>query len=45
MIQLYVAHFEEKNRFLLIFVPFYLFDQKQLFKQIQFFSGFVPFKT
>ena len=30
--------------FLLIFTPFYWFDQKQLFKQIQFFLGFSPFK-
>ena len=32
---LYVAHFEEKKYFFLIFHPFYCFDQKHLFKQIQ----------
>ena len=33
-----------ETQFLLIFVPFYWFVQKQLFKQIQFSSGFAPFK-
>ncbi len=33
----YVAHFGEKNIFLLLFVPFYWFDQKKLFKLIQIF--------
>ena len=32
------------KQFLLIFIPFYWFDQKQLFKLIQIFSGFAPFK-
>ena len=34
----------EKKKFLLIFVPFYWFDQKQLFKQIQIFLLCAPFK-
>ena len=33
-----------EKQFLLIFVPFYWFVQKQLFKQIQISSRFVPFK-
>ena len=37
------AHFEEKNKFLLIFPPFYWFDQKQLFKQILIFLTICPF--
>ena len=32
---MYVAHFKVKNKFLLIFLPFYWFVQKKLFKQIQ----------
>ncbi len=35
IVYLYVAHFEEKNKLLLIFAPFYWFEQKLLFKQIQ----------
>ena len=35
IVSLYVAHFEVKNKFLLIFPPFNWVDQKQLFKQIQ----------
>ena len=30
---------------MLISVPFYWFDQKQLFKQIQISTGFAPFQT
>ena len=37
-----MAHFFEKF-FLLIFIPFYWFEQKQLFKQIQIFLGICPF--
>ena len=37
IIQLYVAHFVEKKSILLIFVPFYWFDKKELFKQIKIF--------
>ena len=33
----YVAHFVEKFFFVLIFIPFYWFDQKHLFKEIQIF--------
>ncbi len=33
-----------EKQFLLIFLPFNWFDQKQLFKQIQFSSTFAPFK-
>ena len=33
-----------EKQFLLIFVPFYWFDQKQLFKQIQIFLRICPFK-
>ena len=36
--------FEEKF-FLLIFIPFYWFDQNQLFKQIQIFLRFFSFQT
>ncbi len=35
--KLYIAHFIEKNFFIFLFVPFYWFDQKKLFKQIQIF--------
>ena len=34
-----------EKQFLLIFIPFYWFDQKQLFKQIQIFLRIFPFKT
>ena len=34
-----------KKQFLLIFVPFYLFDQKKLFKQIQIFLRICPFSN
>ena len=34
-----------KKKFLLIFLQFYWFVQKQLFKQIQISSGFVPFQN
>ncbi len=37
------SFFGEKQ-FLLIFIPFYWFDQKQLFKQIQIFLRFASFK-
>ena len=33
-----------ENCFLLILIHFYWFDQKELFKQIQIFPGFAPFK-
>ena len=33
-----------EKKFLLIFVPCYLFDQKQLFKQIQIFLRISPFQ-
>ena len=33
-----------EKKFLLIFIPFYWFDQKQFFKLIQISSGFSPFK-
>ena len=33
-----------EKQFLLIFIPFYWFDQKLLFKLIQISSGFVPLK-
>ena len=33
-----------EKQFLLIFVHFYWFDQKQLFKQIQIFLSIYPFK-
>ena len=35
----------EEKQILLIFVPFYWFDQKQLFKQIQFFLWICPFSN
>ena len=38
------SHFGEKM-FLLIFILFDRFDQKQLFKQIQIFISIFPFKT
>ena len=44
IVKLYVAHFEEKKSFVNI-VPFYWFDEKQLFKKYQFSSGFAPFQT
>ena len=34
-----------EKHFLLIFIPFYWFDQKQLFKQIQIFLWSFPFQT
>ena len=34
-----------EKHFLLIFIPFYWFDQKQLFKQIQIFLRICPFQT
>ena len=34
-----------KKQFWLIFVPFYWFDQKKLFKQIQFFLKIFPFSN
>ena len=33
-----------EKQFLLIFVPFYWFDQKKLFKQIQIYLRIYPFK-
>ena len=33
-----------EKQFLLIFIPFQWFDQKQLFKQIQIFHSIYPFK-
>ena len=33
-----------EKQFLLIFIPFYWFDQKQLFKQIQIFLRIFPFQ-
>ena len=41
----YVTHFVEKITLCLIFIPFYWFDQKQLFKQIQIFFTICPFQT
>ena len=41
----YVVHFVEKKSFLLKFIPFYWFDQKQLFKQMQIFLRICPFQT
>ena len=41
----YVAHFMEKIFFVLIFIPFYWFDQKHLFKQIQIFLRINPFSN
>ena len=38
------SHCGEKQ-FLLIFIPFLMFDQKQLFKQIQIFLRIGPFHT
>ena len=38
-----MVDFAEKNKFLLIFPPFYWFDQKQLLKQIQIFLRICPF--
>ena len=35
----------EEKKFLLIFIPFYWFDQKQLFKQIQIFLRIFSFQT
>ena len=34
-----------RKQFMLIFVPFYWFDQKKLFKQIQIFLRIFPFQT
>ena len=34
-----------EKQFLLIFVPFYWFDQKQLFEQIQIFLRICPFSN
>ena len=39
------ASFCGEKLFLLIFVPFYWFDQKQLFKQIQIFLWICPFSN
>ena len=41
----YVAHFVEKKVFVSIFIPFYWFDQKHLFKQIQIFLWIYPFSN
>ncbi len=40
-----MAHFEEKNKFLFRFPPFYWFGQKQLFKQIKIFIRICPFSN
>ena len=37
--------FWKKKQFLLIFIPFYGFDQKDLFKQIQIFLRIFPFSN
>ena len=37
--------FWEEKQFLLIFIPFYWFDQKKILKKSKFFSGFAPFQT
>ena len=34
-----------ENQFLLIFIPFYWFEQKKLVKQIQIFLRISPFQT
>ena len=34
-----------EKQFLLIFIPFYWFDQKLLFKQFQIFLSICPFQT
>ena len=44
-IEVSTAHFDEKKSFLLIFVHFYWFDQKQLFKQILIFLIIFPFSN
>ena len=40
-----MAHFGVKNFFWLIFSPFYWFDQKHLFKQVQIFFRICPFSN
>ena len=40
-----MALFLKKKQFLLIFIPFYWFDQKDLFKQIQIFLRIFPFSN
>ena len=42
LVKLLIAHFEEKNIFFL-FLPFYWFDHKHLFKQIIIFLMICPF--
>ena len=44
IVYLYVADFEEKNKYFLIFLPFKWFDKKQFFKQIQIFLRIALFK-
>ena len=39
-----MAHVVEKKQFLFILIPFYWFNQKQLFLQIQIFLSFASFK-
>ena len=34
-----------EKQFLLLFIPFYWFEQKKLFKQIQIFLSICPFQT
>ncbi len=43
IVSLYVAHFEVKKKFLLIFPPFNWVDKKKLFKQIQIFRWICHF--
>ncbi len=42
---MYVANFEEKNKFLIRFLPFYRFDQKKLLKKIQIFLRICAFSN
>ena len=45
IVWLHVAHFVEFFFLLLIFSPFYWFDQKGLFKEIQIFLRICPFSN
>ena len=45
LVQQYVAYFVEKKYFLLIFIPFYWFNQIICLNKSKFSSGFFPFQT
>ena len=45
IVKQYVAYICGEKKFLLIIIPFYWFEPKQLFKQILIFLSICPFQT